>query len=118
MRAQSICARQADPPAGDERWFVESSLTLRAEEHSTELVGKMTGTEIVVTVLGAAIVATAGWLLTQRLRNRAEERRIELENAQRLALSREETRRLEILTQSVSSSSMYRHRGQRSTVAT
>lgn len=88
--------------------LVEISLGSWAEKLSTELVGKMTGTEIIVTVLGVAVVATAGWLLRGHLKNRTEEKKLELENAGRLALSQEESRRLETVTRAMKASSVVR----------
>lgn len=88
--------------------LVEVNLGNWAEKLSTGLVGKMTGTEVVITVLGAAVVVTAGWLLKNHLKNRSEEKKLELENAQRLSLSQEETRRLEVVTRAMQSSAVVR----------
>lgn len=88
--------------------LVEIALGNWAERLSTELVGKMTGTEIVITVLGASVVVTAGWLLKNHLKNRSEEKKLELENAQRLSLSQEETRRLTIVTEAMKSNAIVR----------
>lgn len=88
--------------------LVEISLSPWAEKLSTELVGKMTGTEIIITVLGVAVVATAGWLVRGHLKNRAEEKKLELENVGRLTLSQEESRRLETVTRAMKVSSVVR----------
>lgn len=88
--------------------IVEISLGPWAEKLSTELVGKMTGTEIIITVLGVAVVATAGWVIRGHLKNRADEKKLELENSGRLALSQEETRRLETVTRAMKTSSVVR----------
>lgn len=85
-----------------------------AEKLSTALVGKMTGTEIAVTVLGSAVVFTAGWLVKNHIRQRSEEKRLTLENANRLSLSQEETRRLEVVTQAMKQSSVVREAGENS----
>jgi hypothetical protein len=88
--------------------LIEINLGNWAESFSTALVGKMDGTEIVVTVLGSAVVFTAGWLLKHQLKNRSEEKKLELENSQRLALSQEETRRLAVVTQAMKTSAVVR----------
>lgn len=88
--------------------IVEVNIAPWAEKLSTALVGKMTSTDIVVTVLGSAVVLTAGWLFKNHLKNRSEEKKLELENSQRLVLSQEETRRLEVVTQAMRSNSLVR----------
>ena len=52
-------------------------------------------------LIGVAVVVTAGWLMQKHLKNRAEEKKLELENAGRFALSQEETRRLETVTRAM-----------------
>ena len=88
--------------------IVEVNLGNWAEKLSTDLVGKMTGTEIVITVLGVAIVVTAGWLLKNHLKNRSEEKKLGIERDERIALTREETRRLEVVTVAMSGNSVVR----------
>jgi hypothetical protein len=88
--------------------LVDVDLGTWAETLSAALVGKMTGTEIVIAVLGSAVVVTAGWLLKQHLKNRSDEKKLELENAQRLLLSQEETKRLEVVTRAMHSSAVVR----------
>lgn len=88
--------------------LVEIDLGDWATNLSTALVNKMTGSEIVVAVLGAAVVVTAGWLVKSHLRQRSEEKKLSLENAGRLDLSREETRRLEVVTEALKASAVVR----------
>lgn len=88
--------------------LLEVNLGDWAEKLSTELVGKMTGTEIVVTVLGTAVVLTGAWLFKNHLRNRSDEKRLTLENADRLNLSQEETRRLQVVTEAMKANSVVR----------
>lgn len=88
--------------------IVEVKLAPWAEKFSTELVSKMTGTEIVVTVLGTTLIATAGWLLKNHLKTRFEEKKLEFEGANKLSLSQEETRRLEIVTNAMKVNSVVR----------
>ena len=88
--------------------LIEISLNAWAEKLSTELVGKMTGNEIVITVLGVSVVATAGWLVQKHIKHRSEEKKLELENAGRLSLSQEETRRLETVTRAMAGNSVVR----------
>lgn len=88
--------------------LVEVNLGEWAEKFSTALVEKMTGSEIVVAVLGTAVVITGAWLIKTHLKNRSEEKRLSLENASRFNLSQEETRRLNIVAEAMKSNSVVR----------
>jgi hypothetical protein len=88
--------------------LVEINLGSWAEAFGTALVGKMTGTEIVLTVLGAAVVLSSAWAFKAHLKNRSAEKKLEMENEQRFALSQEETRRLEIVAKAGAASSVVR----------
>lgn len=96
--------------------LVEVNLGAWAEKLSTELVGKMTGTEIVVVVLGSALVITAGFLVKLHVKVRSEEKKLSLENDQRLALSQEETRRLQVVTDAMRSNSVVRETNERAEI--
>lgn len=67
-----------------------------AETLTTALVGKMTGTELVITILGVAI--SGGALLAYKafLASRSEDKKVDQATQQTVRLSEQETRRLEI----------------------
>ena len=68
-----------------------------AEKLATELVSKMTGTELIITVVSTATVLTAGWVVKSYLKDRSENKGLELAKDERIQLSQEETRRHQIL---------------------
>ncbi|MDR6767497.1 hypothetical protein J2W88_002778 [Acidovorax delafieldii] len=67
-----------------------------AQTLTTALVGKMTGTELVITVLGLAI--TGGALVAYRsfLATRSEDKKVDQATQQTVQLSEQETRRMQI----------------------
>lgn len=74
-----------------------------AEKLTTALAGKMTGQDIVIAVLGTAFIG-AGYLSYKAwLKHRAEEKVLSLQTQERVRLSQEETRRLEIVTRALQS---------------
>ncbi|MET3496475.1 hypothetical protein [Variovorax boronicumulans] len=73
-----------------------------AEKLTTALVGKMSSTEIVVTVLGIAFIGGSAILLKSFLKDRAEEKKADIEFRKTLSLSQEETKRLEVVTRALS----------------
>lgn len=101
-------ALQVTATVEDGSSLVEVNLGDWATKLSTALVGKMTGTEIVITVLGGAVVITAGWLLKSHLKNRSDEKKLTFENADRLNLSQEETKRLQVVTEAMKANSVVR----------
>ena len=72
-----------------------------AQQLMTALAGRMESQHIVATVLGLALVS--GGVLAYRsfLKQRSEDRKIEQETQVRVALSKEETRRAEVMAQAL-----------------
>lgn len=81
--------------------LIDINLGDYAEKLATDLVGKMSSTEIIITVIGVSIVLTAGWVWKSHLKNRSETRQKELDNESRLQLSLQETERLRIVTEAM-----------------
>lgn len=72
-----------------------------AETLATALVGKMTGTELVITILG--VVISGGALIAYKafLAARSEDKKVDQATAQTVQMSAQETKRLEILTRAL-----------------
>ena len=81
--------------------LIEVNLGEYAEKLSTALAGKMTGTEIVVTVLGLAFIAGSTVVIKSFLKGRAEEKQADRDFQKLVALSQQETKRLETVTQAM-----------------
>jgi hypothetical protein len=81
--------------------IIEVNLGEWAEKLSTSLVGKMNPAAIVMTVIGCAVVAGGTISYKDHLQHRSEDKKIEVEMQERVALSKEETRRHEILAKAV-----------------
>ncbi len=88
--------------------LIEVNLGDWATKLSLDLAGKMAGTDIVVTILGCAVIVTAGWIYKYHLKNRSEEKKLTLENDGRFNLSQEETERLRIVTEAMKGNSVVR----------
>lgn len=82
--------------------IISVDLGAYAEKLSVALAGKMDGTDIVITVVGTAIVG--GGLLAYKsfLKSRSEDKKVEASTQERIALSQEETRRLALMSQAMS----------------
>lgn len=91
--------------------LIEVNLGPWAEKLAFDLVGKMTGTEIIVVVVGTAAVLTGAFLMRQHLNNRSAEKKLSLENQGRFDLSQEESRRLKIVTDAMAANSVTREAG-------
>ena len=78
--------------------LIDVNLGNFAEKLAAEMVGKMSSTEIIIAVIGVSVVFTAGWAWKSHLKNRSEEKQLQLENESRLQLSQQETERLRIVT--------------------
>ena len=83
--------------------LVEINLGEFAEKVATALVGKMSSTELVVTILGLAFVAGSVVVVKSFLKDRADEKKADVEFKKSVALSQQETRRLEVVTEALSS---------------
>lgn len=79
-----------------------------SQKLASELVNKMTGTEIAVTVLGSALFVSAGWVLKHHLQSRSEEKKLGIEKASLLQLSQQETERLKLVTRAAESNPVVR----------
>lgn len=62
---------------------VSDNLWKLAEKLSTELVGKMTGTELIITILGLALIGGTAWGVTGYLEGRKETRLEEIKSDER-----------------------------------
>lgn len=71
------------------------------EKISVNLVNKMTPEDLVITVLGVAAVAGGGWAYKAFLKHRTEDKKISEEANKAIALSKEETKRLEIFADAI-----------------
>ncbi|MGE8399795.1 MAG: hypothetical protein ACN6NZ_07635 [Burkholderiales bacterium] len=72
-----------------------------AETLSTALVGKMSGTELVVTILGLAISGGALLAYKAYLASRSEDKKVDQATAQTVKLSEQETKRFEIFAEAL-----------------
>lgn len=73
-----------------------------AETLAKELVAKMTPEMLVISVLGMAVVAGTTLAYKSFLKHRSEDKKVEIEAANKLAMSQEETKRLEVVTKALS----------------
>ena len=73
-----------------------------AETVATQLVSKMDGTNIMQMAIGIAIVGASLLAYKAFLAARSEDRKVDQDTKQRVALSTQETRRLEIMAQALS----------------
>jgi len=71
---------------------------------TTALAGKMTGTELVVTILGIAISGGALLAYKSFLAARSEDKKVDQATAQTVRLSEQETQRLEIFSRALNQS--------------
>lgn len=81
--------------------LIEINMGEWAGKLSTELVGKMSPEMIVVTVLGSVAIAGGVWAYKSYLRHRSEDKKVEAAVQERVALSKEETKRQEIFAKAV-----------------
>lgn len=72
-----------------------------AEKLTTALVGKMSSTEIVVTILGLAFIGGSTLVMKSYLKDRAEEKKADVELKKLVSLSQQETKRLEIVVEAL-----------------
>jgi hypothetical protein len=78
--------------------LIEVNLGEYAEKLATALVGKMTSTELVVTILGLAFFAGSAVVTKAFLKHKAEEKLADIEFRKQVALTAQETMRLEVVT--------------------
>lgn len=86
--------------------LIEVKLDGFAETLVTDLVSKMNGNQIVVTVLGTVLIVTLGWGWKLYLKNRSDDKKLELEHQSRLQLSQHETERQKILADAMTRNSV------------
>ncbi|AJX96673.1 hypothetical protein [Burkholderia pseudomallei] len=72
-----------------------------AEALARELVAKMTPEMLVISVVGTAVVAGATIAYKSFLKHRSEDKKVSVEMANKLAMSQEETKRLEVVTEAL-----------------
>lgn len=70
-----------------------------ANNLANALVGKMTGTELALTIVGVAVAAGGTVVMRNYIRTRSEEKKLEVETKGRIAMSQEETQRMAIFAQ-------------------
>lgn len=73
-----------------------------AAKLANQLANKMDGTDIVVTVVGCAIAAASLLAYKHFLNKRSEDKKVDAETKAKVALSQEETKRLEIFSSALS----------------
>lgn len=80
---------------------VEINLGDFALKLAQELVGKMTSTELVITVLGLGLIGGSTLAYRWFLQQRSEDKKVDAQTQERVALSTQETKRLEIVAQAL-----------------
>ena len=75
------------------------------EKLATQLVTKMDGSDVVLTVVGTAIVAASHLAYKHFLNKRSEDKKVDAETHSRVLMSQEETKRLEIMASAFKSNS-------------
>ncbi|WP_338881714.1 hypothetical protein WHX56_15210 [Achromobacter veterisilvae] len=73
------------------------------------MVGKMTGTELLIAALGVATIIAATSVTKQYLKDRAENKHVSEETKRTIAMSQEETKRQKILADALSPRAALRH---------
>ncbi len=79
-----------------------------AEALARELVAKMTPEMLVISVVGATVVAGATVAYKSFLKHRSEDKKVVIEADNKLAMSQEETKRLEVVTQALARNADFR----------
>lgn len=74
-----------------------------AQSLATALAGKMTAQDIVITVLGVSLIGGGYLMHKQWLKHRSEDKKVDAETKTRVALSQEETRRMEVFSRAMAS---------------
>lgn len=80
-----------------------------AKTISTELISKMTPSQLVITVLGLAVVAGGTTSFVSWANSQAEGKKLDVEARKLVALSEQETKRLEIVTKALTSQPKLKH---------
>lgn len=82
--------------------LIEIPLGDVAEKLATNLVTKMDSNQLVVTILGVVVAAAGSWCYKQWLNTRAQEKEIDAQTQQTIAMTVEETKRMEVFSQAIS----------------
>ena len=83
-----------------------------AEKLATALGGKMTSQDIVITVLGLALIGGTALAFKAFLKHRTEDRKNAAATQQAVAMSQQETQRMQILTEAMNARPQLRYAGQ------
>src|SRR5687768_4328284 len=83
--------------------LVEVNLTELAGKFAGELIGKMEPTHLVVMVLGGMLLRVASSVLKKQIERASHDKDLSEETKKSIALSQEETRRIEILASALTS---------------
>ena len=75
-----------------------------AAKLTTELVAKMTGPEVVITVLGVATVLTAGFVASKWLKNRSEEKTAKMQQETIFHERETDIRKMEVMARAINKS--------------
>lgn len=89
--------------------LVSIDLSPATQAIANNLIGKMTGTEIVITVLGLGAIWASGAVVKQVIKSRADNKNITTQTQHQLGMSQEETRRLEIVTGALAGNTALTH---------
>ena len=81
--------------------LVSVDLGAYAEKLAIALAGKMDGTDIALTVIGTALVGGGVLAYKAFLKSRSEDKKVGTGTQERIALSQEETRRMELMTRAI-----------------
>lgn len=73
-----------------------------AEKLAAAMVGKMDGTDLVTMVVATAVVTGSVLAYKAFLKHRSEDKKVDLSTQERIALSGEETKRMELMAQAMS----------------
>lgn len=88
---------------------IEINLGDFASKLMQELVGKMDSTQVMITVLGVALIGGSALAYKWYLKHQSDDKKIDAETKKTVALSAEETRRLEIVTKALSAQKELKH---------
>lgn len=89
--------------------LIKIDLGAYAEKLTTNLVSKMTPEDLVITILGIAAVAGGVFAYKSFLKQRSEDKKLSVEAEKTIAMSQEETKRLEIFAAAVKNTPVLDH---------
>lgn len=92
--------------------LIKIDLGVYAEKLATALAGKMNSQDIMITVLGLALIGGTAIAFKAFLKHRSEDKKVESETQQRVGMSRHETERMQILADAMNARPQLKFAGQ------